>query len=175
VKNTVNIEDSTPDDVLGIRDVQKITWLDTYPNSDLGVTEKDVESYFDIDQAEEKRTLENLKKAYSDPNQHRWIAKNGKKIVGFCAAFKGESAHRIAAIYILPLFQGEGLGKKLMKRALLWLGNKKDIYVNLASYNTKALKFYERFGFAKTGKNAVSTVTLPSGKILPEVEMVKNN
>lgn len=40
-----------------------------------------------------------------------------------------------------------------MKKTLTWLGKEKDIYVNLVSYNQKAINFYQSFGFIKTGKN----------------------
>lgn len=174
--DNIKIVDATPQDVFGIRDVQRITWIDTYPNPELGITKEDVESEFSKDDTEEgKRKIESWNKRYSDPNQHRWIAKNGEKIVGFCVAYKEESNNRIWAIYVIPSLQGKGLGRKLMEKALAWLGNDRDIYINLASYNTKALKFYEKFGFIKTGKSAHSRYVepLPSGKIIPEIETVK--
>lgn len=38
----IRIVDSTPQDVFGIRNVQRITWIDTYPNLELGITKEDV-------------------------------------------------------------------------------------------------------------------------------------
>ena len=76
---------------------------------------------------------------------------------------------------MLPDFQGMGLGRELLQKALNWLGREKVIFVIVASYNTKAIKFYERFGFVKTGKDVHSEGVdpLPSGKIIPEIEMAK--
>lgn len=170
------IVDSVPNDVFGIRNVQKITWIDTYPHAKLGITKQDVESEFSKDDAKEGiRKIEEWKKEYTDLNQHRWVVKIGSEIIGFCVVRKEAKLNRIFAIYILPSFQGKGLGSKLLEKALNWLGKDNDIYVNLASYNLQALKFYQTFGFVKTGKNVHSkgVEPLPSGKIIPEIEMVK--
>jgi hypothetical protein len=55
------------------------------------------------------------------------------------------------------------------------LGSAKDVSVNVAAYNQKAIGFYERMGFVKTNKANVCDPAsrLPSGKIIPEIEMVK--
>lgn len=176
--NDIKIVDSVPEDVFGIRNVQKITWIDTYPNLDLGITKEDVEAKFSEDNTEVgKKKIEKWKEEYANPNQHRWVAKEGQEIIGFCVAGKGNNSNRIYAIYVIPSFQGKGLGKQLMEKALDWLSDNKDIYVNLAPYNTKALQFYEKFGFTKTGKNVHSegVDALPSGKTIPEIEMIKKN
>lgn len=77
------------------------------------------------------------------------------------------------AEYILPEYQRRGIGKQLMNTALKWLGRNQDIYVNAASYNEKAIKFYESFGFRKSGNVPKSEVAdLPSGKHIPEIEMI---
>ena len=172
----IKVVDSTPNDVFGIRNVQKITWIDTYPNSDLGIAKEDVESKFSKDDTEEgKRRIEEWKKKYSDPNEHRWVVKDRNKIVGFCVAGKEKDCERIYAIYVLPYLQGRGWGKQLMEKALSWLKDDRDIYVNVVSYNTKAINFYEKFGFFKTGRDEHSkgVEPLPSGKIIREIEMVR--
>lgn len=174
--DNIKIVDSTPHDVFGIRNVQKITWIETYPNPELGITREDVESQFNKDDTREGISkIEEWKKGYSDPNLHRWVARDRKKVIGFCVAGKQRNCNRIYAMYVLPNFQKKGLGKKFMEKALTWLGSDKDICVNVASYNVKALQFYEKFGFVKTGRDVYSrgVEPLPSGKIIPEIEMVK--
>lgn len=77
---------------------------------------------------------------------------------------------------MLPGYQRQGIGKRLMELGLKWLGNDRDIYVNVVSYNDKAIRFYEKFGFVKTGKKVTDEVAvLPSGKTLSEIEMVKES
>ena len=173
--DNIEIVDSTPQDVFGIRNVQKITWIDTYPNLELGITKEDIKSNFSKDNTKEgSRQIEGWKSRYSDPNEHRWVAKDGNEIVGFCVVSREKSNYRIQAIYVLPSYQGNGIGRRLFDMSLQWLGNDKDIYVNVVSYNVNAIKFYEKFGFIKTGKNVVDDIaSLPSGVTLPEIEMVK--
>lgn len=174
--DNIKIVDSTPQDVLGIRNVQKITWIDTYPSKELGITKKDIESQFNKDNTVQgRKQIEKWKKRYSDKNEHRWVARDTNQIVGFCVAGKERHRNRIYAIYVLPDFQGMGLGRELLQKALNWLGGAKDIYINVASYNTKTINFYEKFGFVKTGRivHSRGVEPLSSGKIIPEIEMVK--
>lgn len=68
----IKIVNSIPSDVFEIRNVQKITWLNTYPNKELGITKEDIESNFIKDNTEEgKRQIEEWKKRYFDPSEHR--------------------------------------------------------------------------------------------------------
>jgi len=169
----VQIVDAIADDVYTIRDVQKRTWLETYPNEELGITREDIEARF---ANESKEKIENRKKIYSDPDVHIWVAKDDGEIIGFCIARKEEKNNRIGAIYLLPSYQGQGVGGRLIEAALNWLGVDKDIYVNVASYNDNATRFYERYGFVKTEKDISNPVAdLPSGKSIPETEMVRKS
>jgi ribosomal protein S18 acetylase RimI-like enzyme len=98
----------------------------------------------------------------------RWSKDCG---VLFCDKKKGK---RIQAIYVLPGHQGKGIGGELMQKGLGFLGSG-DIFIDVVSYNHKAISFYEKFGFRKTGKEFTNEMfRFPSGAILPEIEMVKN-
>lgn len=171
----IKIVDSVPNDIPVISDVLKTTWLDTYPNAENDITRADIESRFLPDDTEEgRKRLEYRMQRYKDPNIHQWVAKDGEKIIGLCTAVKEGSQGRIQAIYVLPSYQGKRVGKRLMEAGLSWLGNKQDVYINVVSYNQKAIEFYTKFGFVKTGKEARDAAAiLPSGKILPEIEMAK--
>lgn len=167
------IVDATPQDFIGFREVQKISWLATYPNEELGITSQDIEERFDDSTKEAKKTVEERKRAINtDPSLHTWVAKFHGKIVGFCVTTKGKENH-IQAIYILPEFQGKGIGKRFMQVSLTWLGDKEDVYVNTASYNQKAIDFYKSFGFVDTGEYVEPSVIFKSGVIIPEMKMVK--
>ncbi|MCX7881080.1 MAG: GNAT family N-acetyltransferase [Patescibacteria group bacterium] len=161
-------------DAEGIYQVRKITWINTYPNEKLGITKKDIlERFIEIEKNFETY-LDQRKEALKNQsfNSQTWIAKINKQVIGFCTA-KRVKKNEIGAIYILPQFQGKGIGKKLMKKALKWLEKNKDIYVNVVSYNQKAINFYQSFGFIKTGKIVKEEIhDLPCGKTLPEIEMM---
>lgn len=170
---SIEVIDTIPEDVYGIRDVQKETWIDTYPNPELGISREDIiERFKNTPEAQAK--LEKRKATFYDsPQIHTLVAKDEDKIIGFCIANSEEN--RIQAIYVLPSCQGQGVGKKLMQEGLNWLDSKKDIYVNVASYNKKAIKFYENFfGFVESARPIHSEVCkLPSGAVIPEIELVK--
>jgi ribosomal protein S18 acetylase RimI-like enzyme len=54
-----------------------------------------------------------------------------------------------------------------------FLTDKKDIIVWVASYNEKAISFYEKLGFVKTDKDlSAQTYEISPGKYIPETEMV---
>jgi len=163
-------------DVYGIREVQKETWFKTYPNAKEGITIEDIENKFREDNTPEgRRKIEEHKKIYEDKNQQVWVAEEKNRIIGFCTAGKEQEYNRLRGIYILPNYQGKGVGKLLVEKAFAWLGTNKDILVNVASYNQQAISFYKRFGFVETGKSGVfdEGARLPSGKLIPEIEMVK--
>ena len=79
----------------------------------------------------------------------------------------------INSIYIEPPFQGKGIGSMLMKKALDWLGDDKDIYLEVLSYNQNAINFYKSFGFEQTDAIVPEEPNLPNLiKTLPQIEMM---
>lgn len=172
----VLIRKSIPDDVYGIREVQRITWLNTYPNLKEGITIEDVKAKFELDKIPEgKMQIEERKKKYGDKSVCTWVIEDENKIIGFCVAHKKKDFNRVEAIYVLPNYQGKGLGKLLINKAFDWLGNNKKIFINVVSYNDKAINFYKSFGFIKTGRSGTldTAAKLPSGKCFPETELVR--
>jgi ribosomal protein S18 acetylase RimI-like enzyme len=170
------IDDAKADDVFGIRAVQKNTWFITYPSDEFGITLADIESRFrEDDTLAGQQAIAAKKERFLDPTQHTWVARHDSQIVGFVWAQRESDINKIQALYVLPDYHGLGLGRQLITLALQWLGSAKDVSVNVAAYNQKAIGFYERMGFVKTNKANVCDPAsrLPSGKIIPEIEMVK--
>jgi ribosomal protein S18 acetylase RimI-like enzyme len=174
---TVQIHDATPNDADGVRHVQQSTWLATYPNAELGITKEDIEARFHASSEEAiKRRQTQHQRINSDPLVHLWVAKEAERIVGFCLAKKEGPQNRIQAIYVLPEYQGTGIGKRLLQTASDWLGSQQEIVLNVASYNHQAITFYKKFGFVPSGRLAHSGITkLPSGVVIPEIEMIKRD
>lgn len=166
---------ATPDDVVGIMDVQRITWLDTYPNEEAGITREDVAARFDFSDEERNTYIEKRRQSLTmDPDSHYWVAKEGDNVVGFCGVQKFESINEVGALYVLPEYQGNGIGKRLFEEGLKWLGDEKKIKIEAASYNIKAIKFYKSFGFIETGNPVTSAPhVLPSGMTIPETELIR--
>lgn len=174
----IKIIQGTPNDDWDIRNLRRATWFDTYPNEEFGVTVEDVESEFVKTATEEgrKKSFEEHKGAYSDPNFTCILARDGDKLVGFLMGKKFSDANRLLAIYVLPDYQGRGIGARLFEKGLEWFDPAKDILVNVVSYNKKAQEFYKRMGFEFTGRDATDVhEALPTGKVLPEIEMVRKS
>ena len=171
----IEVLDATPNDVDQIKVVQSITWLATYPNVEAGITQEDIESQLNSPQRNEN--YQRWKKTINkDDNSHFFVAKEADKVVGYCSPYIDEknNANRLGAIYVLPEYQGKGVGGKLMDTAIAWYGLGKDITVHVASYNQNAIDFYKRYGFVETGRKVTDDVAkLPSGAEIPEIEMVR--
>lgn len=165
------ITEAVPEDPEGILQVQRIGWSCAYPNDDLGITRKDIQEHtnaFTI-----SHWAENIKQL--GEKSKIFVAKIGGKIVGFSGGQKDEKYNRVRAVYVDPAVNRGGIGSALLIRFLDFLGNTKSIAVEVVEYNQQAINFYTKFGFKKERNIPVEQVhaKLPSGKSLPEIEMIK--
>lgn len=168
----IKIVQPTIEDALGTIEVQYRAWLDTYPNEKIGITIDDIENrYKDAFSGERfekrKKVIQNPK-----PNEKFIIAKDGDKVVGICHAVIYEDKNQLHAIYILPDYQGKGIGIQLWNAVFSFFDETKDIFVEVADYNEKAINFYKKLGFVDTGKRfSDERFRMKSGAIIPEMEM----
>ncbi|MFT5280588.1 MAG: ribosomal protein S18 acetylase RimI-like enzyme [Flavobacteriaceae bacterium] len=96
--------------------------------------------------------------------------------MGVCTAYKGIKNNEIRAIYILPKYQGQGIGKKLLGQSFDFLKSDKDIIVHVVTYNKNAIEFYIKNGFKKTEEDFNDKgFILKEGVVLPEITLIKNN
>lgn len=79
-----------------------------------------------------------------------WICEANEKIIGFAIAdLKGNS---IWALFILPEYEGKGIGKKLYAIMLDWYFTQTDIPLWLTTApHTRAEQFYIRQGWKQAG------------------------
>lgn len=165
------VVDATPDDVEGISNLLRETWLATYPNEEAGITEEDIIARFSSPEVR-TNTEERKKTVNSKMSEHTWVVRDGERVVGMAAGVKEDDKGWIQALYVSPDYQRQGLGKKLMEKGMEWLGNEKPTFIHAASYNTNAINFYKSFGFVETGIPVKSSVApLPSGATIPEIEL----
>ncbi len=173
---TIQISKPTEKDLDGIQDVYYRTYLDTYPNAVIGITREDIEVHFKKDRElsaedQEKRKQHMLR----PPENHLFlVAKDGEEVVGVCRMIQRETVNQLQAIYVLPEYQGQGVGSMLWKECLGFADPLKETIVQLATYNEKAKVFYSKRGFVDTGKRLTEERhRMPvSGVLIPEMEMV---
>ncbi len=131
-------------DLTIIQSIAHLTWPITF---------SDILSKPQIDyMLEMMYSLDSLKNQINQ-KQHKFkLAKSGEDFLGFLSYeinFQGSCKTKIHKIYILPLAQGKGVGKLLIQAAMD-AARKADnsfLYLNVNKYNTRAISFYERFGF----------------------------
>lgn len=170
-EKTLEVSLALPTDAEGIARVQAETWIATYPNEEAGIHREDIESLHFTG----PEYVHNWQRSLETPKVDRqaWVIREEGAVIGYCVARKGGDVNRLQAIYVSPHHQGKGLGKKLMDVALVWLGNEKDVVLDVASYNLPSISFYEHLGFRKTGKDGLHVV--PGGSLsIPQTEMRLN-
>lgn len=172
--DNLHIIEAKPEDALGITNVFYKTWLATYPNEEHGVTVEDIEDSYKDEFSEEK--IENLKKLIQNvpENKKRFVAKVGDEIVGACTAIKEEDYNHLRTLYVLPEYQGKGIGTKLWYEAEKFFDPNKNTIVQVAEYTKPAIEFYKKLGFVDTGKRIQNeSERLKSGTIITDMEMVR--
>ena len=72
-------------------------------------------------------------------------------IGGSQTEIKSDDGLELERIYILAEYQGKKIGEKILEKVkyIASLEQKKYIWLGVWELNTKAIKFYERFGFKK--------------------------
>lgn len=140
----------------------------------MGITIADVEEKYKdrfSEQAIEKRRKDILN---ISKNELFLVAKDKDAVIGACRLKKEDEYNELGAIYVLPDYQRNGIGKMFWDRAMEFFDDKKDIIVHVATYNEKAINFYKKMGFVDTGKRFTDEkFRMPiSGFCIPEMEMI---
>jgi ribosomal protein S18 acetylase RimI-like enzyme len=169
----IEIADVRPEHVEGIQEVFYRAWLATYPNDAAGVTVDDVEDRFKERNSKERLAKRREDIASVDPDKRFLVALDGERVIGLARASKNEKENRLNAIYVLPEYQGKGVGTKLWNEIKSFFDPTKDVVVGVATYNEKAIGFYTKLGFIDSGRRYTEEgLRLKSGAILPEMDMV---
>ncbi len=171
--NKVIIREARPEDVLSMHHVYHAAWLATYPSKEFNITVEDINFKYENrlipEKIEERKNIIRQKKE----NQIMLIAENEGRVVGLCNAIRGDDYNQLQAIYILPENQNIGIGSALWREVIKTFNLKNKTIVHVASYNQKAINFYQKNGFISTGKIfSDEKYKMRNGAIIPELEMV---
>ena len=176
LNDKLTIEKATLSDAEAIRSVQRKTWLATYLNAAIGITEQYVANRLDGVHGEliEPR-LERLRKAISGETSGSavYVARAGGILAGYVAPTLIGGQKHVGALYVLPEFQGKSIGTGLMQKVVEWHGAADNIFVHVARDNAPAIRFYKRFGFVATEIEIIDDGARNAGiPEIPSVEMV---
>lgn len=154
-----NLRHATESDATEIIFVQATTWMDSYPSIENGISEDDIKS---IDWQGKILSWQHMIKS---PDYEVVVAAKGENILAFCVVEKRANPV-LESLYVLPLHQEGGIGTQLLTRCM---DEYSQLWLEVASYNQRAIHFYEKHGFELTG--ARGSHSLPSGAHIPTLEM----
>ncbi len=166
----VDIADALPTDAKAIAIINKLCWLDTYPNKEFGITKDDILAKELGGDAHALRWQNAIEKK----DAKTFVARLDGEVIGYCFVKKEAEQNRLGALYVLSSSHGKGVGRKLVEKAISFLGREKPIVLEVVTYNVHALNFYKKLGFRESGReiDEAQIMRLPSGIALPEVEMI---
>jgi GNAT superfamily N-acetyltransferase len=118
-------------------------------------TESDIDAIFIVRFAVKENVLSNPSRVtrqmcidYLDPLGRGWVCEVSGRVVGYSYAARGD--HSIWALFVLPEFEGCGVGKSLLKLAVDWLFEIGAARVILSTEaNTRADRFYLAQGWTR--------------------------
>lgn len=133
------IREMKAEDIKNVQQVAKTSWNDTYD----GIIPAHVQESF-------------LNSAYSDEMMKRrlevsslYVAEADGQIVGFAnfSTVKEEGEVELGAIYLLPEFQGEGVGTALLNEGINNAQKASKVFINVEKENGRGVYFYKAKGF----------------------------
>jgi GNAT superfamily N-acetyltransferase len=161
--NNVTISNGKPEDAETLAHIKQVIWLTTYQNTELGITPEDILAKDFLCKERSAKRAEHM--AVDDGINFPLVARVDGQIAGYGRAVKSEE-NEIVTLYLLPEWQGKGIGSKLLQQLLNWLGDDSVIF-GVVSYNKKATRFYEKFAFDSANQCSMTSLLFPAANIYP--------
>ncbi len=142
---TLAFTQATTDDIATLQDLARRIWHAHYP----GIISPAQIDYM-LDRFFGEATLRQDLAAGT-----RWeLARLGPAAVGFlsCVAEPAQRRMKLSKLYLVPELHGRGLGQAMLERAraLAAESGALEIHLNVNKRNAKAIRAYQRAGFATT-------------------------
>ena len=171
----IKVSKAISGDAAAIQEVYYRTWLETYPNVEAGITREDIEDRWKNRNDPERIERREREISSPEPGSILLLARDGEKIVGICRAITSGERNTLSSIYVLPEYQGQGIGNMLWREVMLHFDQVKDSEVSVATYNRGAIAFYQKLGFKDTGERFTEDRhRMKSGAAIPEMKMIRN-
>jgi ribosomal protein S18 acetylase RimI-like enzyme len=168
-KHEFVVRKPTLDDVENIRRMHAQAWLDTYPNKEADVpyewVKERTDSWLTTEALEKSR--EHFSDVFENPKHFYRVAVVDDRIVGLVHGLVQDGHKHLGALYLDKKYHGAGLSHQLMGQVDEWFGND-EVDLEVVSYNHRAIKFYQKYGFQITDKEN----ELFGGK-MPNITMVR--
>lgn len=142
-------------DLQALQEIARTTFAEAFSARNAAA---DMEKYLD-----ENFSLEKLSAELENPESLFFFAEVSHKEAGYLkvnwGAAQAESLPgktlEIERIYVLPAYQGKGIGKALFEKACSIAQEKKmdAIWLGVWEKNTSAIRFYRKHGFVEFGKH----------------------
>ena len=156
----MKIRKANNSDLIHISSVSKTTWNATYNGI---LSQKFIDEFI-----EKAYSIEKLKVRLE--KSILYVAQEHNEIVGFINISNGiNGIFELVALYVLPKFQGKGIGRMLLENSIQNMENIIQISVNVEQDNANAIKFYDNNGFKEI--EYFEEVFL--GEVLKTVKMVR--
>lgn len=150
----------TDEDIPAVQHVATISWHATYE----GIFPIDVQNNFLKVAYNTETLIKRMEKT------HFFVAVVAGEVVGFANYSQAKDGKmELIAIYLLPEFQGAGIGSALLQSALQGLGPIREIYVLVEKDNAIGMNFYKAKGFEFVEEFDETF----NGHVLKTVRMVK--
>ncbi len=130
-------------DLESVRRITWQSWISTYSSF---IPESDLKSYFDTHYTEAS-----LLRMFDDPSMQGFVAEVDGHIAGYARLFFNRAENRlyVSSLYLLPEFQGQDIGARLLEEAEGYAVEKRldELWIGVMVKNTQALLFYRKVGF----------------------------
>ena len=137
----------TDEEIKGKAYVHWKAWHEAYP----GLVNQDYLDNF---------TLEKCEKIAFSRRDNLIIAIEDSRVIGFVGygdrGNEEPDTGEIFALYVLSDYYGTGVGAQLMQAGMKQLSAYPEVCLWVLKENSRAIRFYEKFGFAVTGEEMVS-------------------
>lgn len=166
---TVVIREAREEETEDILRLKDEVWAATYTGEEYGISREEI-SGRSFENSERYERMHGTLAGRRD-EVNIWIARDGDDLVGMCSAERHDETNHLGALYVHPNYQQMGIGQKLAEVAYGWLGNEKDIDLEVAVHNTGAMEFYKKAGFELSGPS--DGCAYVKGKKIPLLRMIK--
>jgi len=138
----ITIRNWTREDFSIVKNILLTTWKNTY----IFIPEEDILTHFEKHYSED-RLIEIL----NDPFSKGIIAEVNSVPAGWLKLFEDHINKKffVSSLYVLPDYQGFGLGKKLLNEAYRIAKEKQfsKVWLGVMKQNVRSLEWYQKLGF----------------------------